>query len=312
MRKILALLAGAAVVMGLLAPAEAATKTYSITLTPTPAGKTDPARSYNDTALDVSPGIDDGRQRTRIRGRVTGGPVRGRSVSVTATNLSRDDHRRFYLGAAKLSDHGYFTMLFNPRTNNAGVYRIEIAKRSGSGYAGRVKSFTIRVFQFVDAGYFYDAAASNPVTDPVSDPPRVGDADGEPFAGTGKDQQAYYVNAGGRLVFRTAGQNCMQMNFNVGVSNRSTRGGSFWVKVGSTTVVPTTVMSRNQAEYEPSRDTQKRLTPTGGDLAFHVAPYDDGNAATNRDYEKVRFVVGHVVASCTFPVINPPVVNSAG
>jgi hypothetical protein len=106
-RKIVALLVGSVVVLGLLSPAEAATRRFSISLSPAPKGATDADKSYNDTALDVSEATSDGRERTTIRGRVKRGKkaASGR-VKVYATNTSRAGASAAAAGSPSASARG--------------------------------------------------------------------------------------------------------------------------------------------------------------------------------------------------------------
>ncbi|NRQ48881.1 hypothetical protein [Aeromicrobium stalagmiti] len=300
MRKLFILLAAAAVAIGVLSPAEAA-GTYKISLDPAPAGKTSTTKSYNDTALDVSEDTDDGRQKTTIRGRVSGGPVKGQRVVIYATNTNLADAPRVRLGSATLSSSGVFTKAFSPGHDHAGVYRIEIVKAASGDVAGTTKTFRIRVFQFVEMRNVYDTDASVRASRGG-----VGEADKEKFGRNSIYGQSYFINGDSRAVFRTAGYNCMQLNFKIGISHQSKVGGKFAVLLNSDTLVSTRSMSKGQRHYEPSRTTQKKMR-SSADVTVRVSRYSDGDPDTVDDQRRLRYVLGRPMASCTYPVVGQAV-----
>ncbi|NRQ48882.1 hypothetical protein [Aeromicrobium stalagmiti] len=293
MRKALIALAGATVLLGLFSPAEAATRTYSIVLNPAPAGKTDPAKSYNDTALDVSEDTDDGRQKTRIKGYVKRGKVASTgTVKIYATNTSTNAKTRKLLGSVTLSKSGYFTRTFDPGHDNAGIYKIEIVKGGGSGYATTTKTFHIRVFQFVEAMNEY--VPGQPGVTYVQD--------AIPAYGT-KYDQSYLVDGGSTVEFDFTGYTCLQFNFKMTRASNATTDGEFAVSLGSTFFVPQWQPLYGEQYTAPS-SVQKLMT-SGGKLRFAVKAHDDMDGQTVDDNQQVTMILGRPMVSCTYPVINP-------
>lgn len=292
MRKLLVLIAFSALLASGVTPAEAASS-YRIRLDPAP--KVKPKHGYNDISLDLTEGGKKSNRSTKIRGRVSGGKVKGQRVTIYATNTNLANPRRKKLGTARLSSKGVFTKRFAPKRNHAGRYKIEIVKAARGRTAARTKTLYVNAYQFVDMKHFYDGST------PSARAGLVGASNRERFANGIYYRQAYFATGGSEIVFKTAGYNCMAMLFKTGISYRGSRvGGTFSVvlRSGSSnkTLVPSTTMKRGQRLYEPKKRTQKRMSATRN-FVFRVAAT---SAVT--DQRDLRYVLGRPRVACTYPL----------
>jgi len=85
-------------------------------------------------------------QRVQLHGRVTGGPVKHRSVTLFWTRYSEDDtwHR---IGTARLNAHGYYSRAFKPRVGGDVAFLVRKSASAGHGRAAATTSYT-KVFQW--------------------------------------------------------------------------------------------------------------------------------------------------------------------
>lgn len=289
MRKLLIVLATLAVAAGMFSPAEAASKkTFSIS-----------AHADNRKMdLDSSTG---GNRTTKITGRVKGGKVKGKKVSLYATNLDTAAKSRRYLGSAKLSSKGRFSRTFAP--SEGGSYLVEITKKAGNGRKTTTKQIRVQAFEWPLLKQFYNDAASNP--DPAAPVRLVQRADKEQ-TGTGRVSNerwalSYAIHGTGRAVFDIAGNRCWRFNLKLAVSQASPRdsAGTFVISQGGTELARAR-MSWGERFWEPSRSLSERLNPN---VPFEVSIVPDAGVA---DPTAVRFVLGNPKASCTYPSRSAP------
>lgn len=241
--------------------------------------------SVSDDKLDLT-SHDGSNRSTRIRGKVTGGPVKGRKVGIYARNVSTKAAKRHYLGSARLSSTGRFSWTWRPR--DGGRYEIDVVKKAGSGKAGGSDPTRVYVFQFVSLKYLYDKAASS----------GAGYVDREKFGNGTYYRDGYHVNGGGRAVFDITGFHCMRFNFKTGLSLKSeaSRG---TVRARQATTHVAREMKAGEV-YKATSTVQKKLTATGR-LIFSVDRRDDID-----DQSRLRFVIGRPVAACTYPTDSEP------
>jgi hypothetical protein len=289
MRKALIVLASVVVTLGLFSPAEAAKKRYVVS------GHADNRKMD----LDSSTG---GNRTTKIKGKVRGGKLKGKTVVFYATNTDTAAKKRRYLGSAKLSSKGTYSKTFRP--SEAGSYLIEVHKKAGSGRAAATKKIRVEAFEWpILNGRFYNAAASNP--DPAAPRVLVSRSDKEQ-TGTGKSPSerwstSYAIHGTGKAVFDIAGFKCWRYNMKLAVSQQSPRGsaGTFVVAQGGREI------ARGRGEWggrfwEPSRAQSEKLV---SNLPLEVSIVPDAGVA---DPTAVRFVLGNPKASCTYPTSSTP------
>lgn len=289
MRKVLIILAALAVAAGMFSPAEAASKKkFSIS-----------AHADNRKMdLDSSTG---GNRTTKITGRVKGGKVKGKKVTLYVTNLDTVAKSRRYLGSAKLSSKGRFTTTFAP--SEGGSYLVEITKKAGGGRTTTTKQIRVQAFEWPLLKQFYNDAASNP--DPATPVRLVQRADKEQ-TGTGRVSNerwalSYAIHGTGKAVFDIAGFRCWRFNLKLAVSQTSPRdsAGTFVITQGGTELARAR-MSWGERFWEPSRSLSERLNPNA---PFEVSIIPDAGVA---DPTAVRFVLGNPKASCTYPSRSTP------
>lgn len=289
MRKVLAVLAALAVVVGMTSPAEAASrKKFSIS-----------AHADNRKMdLDSSTG---GNRTTKISGRVKGGKVKGKKVVLYVTNTDTAAKTRRYLGSAKLNSKGRFSTTFKP--SEGGSYVIEIQKKASGGRQTTIKTIKVEAFEWPLLKQFYDDAASNP--DPASPVRLVQRADKEQ-TGTGRVSNerwalSYAIHGTGRAVFNIAGYKCWRFNLKLAVSQKSPRdsAGTFVVSQGGAELARAR-MAWGERFWEPSRALSERLNPN---VPFEVSILPDAGVA---DPTAVRFILGNPKASCTYPTRSAP------
>lgn len=282
MRKIFIVLAAVVVSLSLFTPAQAAkksSKSYSVSLSPRPSGT---QRTYNDTSLDLTSSNAPVNTRTTIRGKVKGGHVKGKKVAIYTTNMHSAAKKRTYLGSAKIGKGGYFKKKFSPDKGHAGTYKIEVVKKAGSGRAAKVKTFYIRVYEFVSLERFYDAAASSP---------GVARADKEPVGSrTNERWSVSYALAGGQTAaFNFSGYRCIRFNLKVGVSINSAAGSTTYAIGQPDRGLMSGAKSKGGGFDEPSRSTSEHINPN---LPFTV---------TNTGDPSSRLILGLPKIACMMP-----------
>lgn len=284
MRKVLVVLAAFVIALGMFHPAEAASKKkFSI-------GAHADNRKMD---LDSSTG---GNRTTKVAGRVKGGKVKGKKVQLYATNTSTVSKHRRYVGSAKLSSKGRFSMTFKP--SEGGSYLLEVVKKAGGGRRAATKQVRVQAFEWPLLKQFYNDAASNP--DPASPVRLVQRADKEQ-TGTGRVSNerwslSYAIHGTGRAVFDIAGYQCWRFNLKLAVSQKSPHGsaGTFVITQGGSELARAR-MSYGERFWEPSRSLSERLNPN---VPFEVSILPDAGVA---DPTAVRFVLGNPKASCVYP-----------
>jgi hypothetical protein len=130
-------------IFGMFSPAEAgSSKRYAVSLTPTPSAS---QTTYNVTSLGLASSGASSKTRTTIRGKVTGGRVKGKKVQIYATHMDTQPRRKAYVGSARINAKGYFRKTFSPSHGRAGTYKIDVVKKRGNGLRAGTKTFYIRV-----------------------------------------------------------------------------------------------------------------------------------------------------------------------
>ncbi|MET0930148.1 MAG: hypothetical protein ABWX74_11550 [Aeromicrobium sp.] len=281
MRKLFIILAVLAVSVGTFSPAEAATKKFSVS------GHADNRKMDLDSATG-------GNRTTKIKGKVKGGNVKGKTVVFHATNTDTSAKKRRYLGSAKLNSKGVYSKTFRP--TEGGSYLIEVTKKAGGGRRADTKTIRVEAFEWPILKHFYNDAASNP--DPAS---RLVERSDMEQTGTGRVSNerwstSYAIHGTGKAVFDITGFKCWRFNLKLAVSQQSPRGsaGTFVVAQGGREI------ARGRGEYggtfwEPSRAQSEKLV---SHVPLEISIIPDADAA---DPKAVRFVLGNPKASCTYP-----------
>ncbi|TGN30894.1 hypothetical protein [Aeromicrobium chenweiae] len=273
MRKTLGILIVLALVVTPLSGAHAASTRYKISATVT------------DDKLDLTSG-DGSNRSTRIKGKVTGGKVKGKRVRIYYRNVSTKAAPRKLLGTARLSSSGRFSKKWKPK--DGGRYEIDVVKPAGSGKKAGTDPTRVYVYQFVSPTYMFDRAASS------------GSAytNREKLGNGSYYRDGYAITGGGRAVFDTRGFHCMRVNFKTGPSSRSTAGRGT-IRVTQRRTLVTRDLAKGQV-YEASPTVQKKMNARDK-ITFSVA-----RRADLSDQAALRFVVGRPVAACTYPTRSTP------
>ncbi|MCW2839875.1 MAG: hypothetical protein JWR55_1358 [Aeromicrobium sp.] len=274
MRKFFIVLAALAVAIGVFSPAEAAKKKFSVS-------------GYADNRkmdLDSSTG---GNRTTKIKGKVRGGKLKGKTVAFYATNTHTAAQKRHYIGSAKLSSKGGYSKLFRP--SEGGTYRIEIVKKAGGGRAAGTKTITVRAYEWPILSHFHDPAASTLTSRADKEQTGTGRSSTERWS------TSYAIQGTGSAVFNTGGYDCWRFNLKLAISQDSRAStGTFQISQGATVLARQT-MSKGDRYWEPSRSLSERFHP---EQPFVVSIFPEDGAA---DPTAVRFILGNPKASCTFP-----------
>lgn len=273
MRKILGILTVLVLVVTPLSGAHAASTRYKV------------SASVSDDKLDLTSG-DGSNRSTRIKGKVTGGPVRGKKVHLYYRNVSTQAAPRTFLGTAKLSSSGRFSKKWKPR--DGGRYEIDVVKKAGNGKREGSDPTRVYVFQFVSLKHMFDPAASS----------GSGYTDREKFGNGAYYRDGYAIRGGGRAVFDTRGYSCMRVNFKTGLSTRSSASRGT-IRVTQRRTLVTRAMKRGEV-YKASKTVQKKMNASDK-ITFAVARRADLD-----DQARLRFVVGRPVAACTYPTRSTP------
>lgn len=287
MRKLLILLAAGAVAVGMFSPAEAATRKFSI------------SAHADNRKMDLDSGSG-GNRTTKIIGRVAGGKVKGKKVSLYATNLDTAAKTRRYLGSARLSSKGRFSKTFSP--SEGGTYLVEVKKSAGNGRKTTIKQVRVQAFEWPLLKHFYNDSASNPYPSLR----RLVQRSDKEQTGTGRVSNerwslSYAIHGTGTAVFDIAGYKCWRFNLKLAVSQKSPRGsaGTFVISQGGH-VLAQEHMAWGDRFWEPSRALSEQLR---SDVPFQVSILPDAGAL---DPTAVRFVLGNPKASCTYPSRSTP------
>lgn len=208
MRKVLSVLALTVVIAAPLSAAQATT-TYKVSVTV-------------DPKLTDASSKEAAMRTTTIKGRVTNGPVKGRTVHLYATNTSAASPTRQDLGTVALSSTGRFAKKFAP--TRGGIWKI-LADRPkyGSARAGHGTT-TLSVFQWTRGTEFHDGTIDTPKapTDQIQD---VTDNPAWEVNGSssGYGEMKFVLSGGGTTVgFDTRGHTCKKVSLHAGVADGST------------------------------------------------------------------------------------------
>ncbi|MRK00124.1 hypothetical protein GEV27_01180 [Aeromicrobium sp. S22] len=273
MIKILGILTALALVGTPLTGAHAASTRYKVSAT------------VSDDKLDITSG-DGSNRSTRIKGKVTGGPVKGKRVHIYYRNVSTKAAPRTFLRTARLSSSGRFSTTWRPK--DGGRYEIDVVKQAGSGKRAGTDPTRVYVYQFVSLTHLFDRAASS----------GSGYTDRERFGNGTYYRDGYAILGGGRAVFDTRGFHCMRVNFKTGLSTRSSASRGT-IRVTQRRTLVTRSMSKGQV-YKASKTVQKKMNASDK-ITFSVDRRDDIG-----DQSRLRFVVGRPVAACTYPTRSAP------
>jgi hypothetical protein len=283
-RKFLVLLIATVVALGLFSPAEAAkkksSKSFSVSLSPRPSGT---QKTYNDTSLDLTSSNAPVNTRTTIRGKVKGGHVTGKRVYIYTTNMHSQARKRHYFGSARIGKGGYFSKKFAPEKGFAGTYKIEIVKKAGGGRREKVKTFYIRVYEWVSLERFHDAAASTPGGVVRADKEPVGPRTNERWS------ISYALAGGSTAAFNFSGFRCIRFNLKLGVSQASAGDTASYTVAQPDRVLMTGTKSKGGGFDEPSRSTSEHIN---ANLPFTV---------TNTGDPSSRLILGLPKAACMMP-----------
>ena len=273
---------------------------FAVLLAPTAAN----AGSAYKIAVSVDPKLMDVFHRTKVTvsGRVTGGPVKGRSVAITAVNTN-DSFRSLYLGTAKLSSSGRFSKGFVPPRGGRWTFKVVKAAvgshRRATSSTRYVDAFQWALFHEFPTGLNLPTADTDLVQHFGTDDPREATATEKPDAGyRGFHFSTYAIQGGGTLVVDTRGYRCKKMLIAVGVSERSPAdAGTISVTQGSRTLF-TKYMRKGDSTFESSKDDAVRNSV----IPQYVLRI--GVAAPAVNAPNPRFVLGNGRAFCTFPSFN--------
>lgn len=317
MRKLLVLVLAALVAAGVMSPAQASTRKYSVSVSLLAYERHDADRTHSSAYYTTSNVIDVSNDHeadfVSVRGKVTGGPVKGRTVSIYGTNTNGDGVRR-KIGTAALSSSGRYSFRYHPPVG--GRWTFMAYKTAAGSYRADSASRSIDAFQFAYLWEFYDPADSTPAGTPLvgrlekSDEPDVRE-----FVNGKRWGSELFVEGGATAVFDIRGYRCKKMMIEYGVSDQSK------ATTGTIRVFQST-LTRMQATMSKGQDPVEETTAEKNSLnkdsegRFHDwvlriavapspvdpdAPVDPSYPATEHD---IRFIVGNAKVFCTFPSVN--------
>lgn len=296
MRKLLILPIAFIVMAGLMSPAEAASKRYSLSVKDRAYEYVSKGKYRSQSVIDVSKGH--GRDYVKISGRVKRGPVKGKYVRIYATNTNDPKFpKNKYFGKAKLSSKGKFSKRVRP--TNGGRWKFKVVVKSSGRYKGTSKTASIDAFHWTD---FNDLTNYNTLAGIT---PQYGDAreytgpnhKGKP----GKRWPTQFAMTGGStVVFPTKAYRCKKISLKVGVSDNTPEESPTGVfqLVQNGAVKDSLKMTKNQEPFDAAVTTKRtskfrNSIAASRDVVFRVP-------STNPDAE-VKFIVGNPKGFCTFP-----------
>jgi hypothetical protein len=268
-----------------------------------PAGTANAASSYrvsvssSEKMVDVSSKTGSLR-RTTISGRVSGGPVKGRTVRITATNTTNGKTHKTY--KVKLGSSGTFSKRFEPP--RGGVWKMTAAIGADGRTKGARKSVKFDAFHWTFLHELYeDSGALNKPAKTSGVTHRSGKSAQWFVRGQRYNASAFLIKGGNSAVIDVRGYQCKKISFKVGVEDRSTASrGSFKfyqpAKGKKDRVIKAATMKRKQKAYDAmnSHAVRNRLIPT---RPLHIRAY-------NPNKGNLRVLVGNAKVFCTFPSIN--------
>lgn len=256
--------------------------------------------SVGPTLVDVTSQSASAR-RTKISGRVTGGPVKGRTIKVLAINTTDGDrlHRTYTLS---LSSEGRFSRTFEPPVG--GVWRLRGVMEGTGSTAGDTGSALLDAFHWTYLYEMYDRSGSLNVPAGTAGVQLATGLDNTWWRVDGKrfGESEFLIEGGHSVVVDIRGHQCKKINFKIGVEDDSpARTGSYRItqtsQTNGTRVIKSGTMRRGQAAYDAlgSKRVRDRLLPTRPLRIRILRPDSEKN---------VHFVLGNAKVFCTYPSIN--------
>lgn len=279
MRKLLILLSVAALTLALtpFSTAQAAS-TYKVQV------KTYPK------LLDVAPNH---RDRVKISGKVTGGPVAGKVVRIFAINTSSPNRTRKHIGSVTLSSSGRFSKKYRP--SNGGVYKIEAVIADNSSAVGDTGATYLDAFEWAWWWEFYDKGAHNPKQDPALVAGTLFDKKDRITSGQSYAYSGYHlIHGGGTVTFDTRGYKCKKFTVDIGIAKNASRArsGAFSITQRGRTIVAKKWMKKGKHPYVPTRSTRNKYSPY---RTVSVHAYGS---------RSVVYMLANAKAFCTYPSVN--------
>lgn len=276
--------------------AQAATKRYRVTA------------SVSNKVMDVHHQAGESYYNTVISGKVSGGPVRGKTVTIKATNIDNPHGPRPKYFTVKLRSSGRYSKTFEPPIGGRWTFRV--SRKSAGRYKAAKTTVTSDAFQWAYLHEFYDQGALNLPNDWAQRRLIVGPLFGktERVNGVGWAEATFTIRGGASLRADTRGSRCKKLYFRAGVADSSEApSGKLEVRQGSTVLFSKT-MSRGQTAYQPapsipydpSRSVEFRVIPNTTYVTDD--PYDD--IAAVADPAAIKFAIGTPRVFCTFPSQN--------
>ncbi|MCW2801637.1 MAG: hypothetical protein JWQ70_3109 [Aeromicrobium sp.] len=298
MRRTFIIIAATALALVPLTAAQASTKHYSISV------------SVSPKVIDVTPGAAHDGEKVTVSGKVTGGPVRGRTVHLYAIN-SNDGSRQVDLSTASLSSTGTFKKSWHPV--RGGRWYFKVTKATYGSYRGATSSTHYAdAFEWVGLKEFYKAGNNVP-----SETPLVGPvvAHNEKLTAPGDTSTnfsvEYFVQGGASAVFNMTGYRCKKISMHVGVSLSSV------VHTGTYRTLLDTfrlgTYSGERSSWQVHQSGTYTTTASSGHfnkVTIQVDPFagpyavDDTNTPDvdeTTDASSIRVLVGVPKVFCTYP-----------
>lgn len=310
MRSLLLLLVAGALSLTVLSPAEAATRTYSVSSLKVQVYD-GALRDWRD--IDLSDDHED--DYVRIRGKITGGPVRGKSIRITATNTDNPLEEARARTVSLTSDGSFSYKDHPPR---AGRIRYDIRKATSGRYRGTTRTTYVNAWAFfgleemrlkADPTQGVVTGAEGPVSYRTSDEKIH---DGSRFRGY---DVMYVVNGGQTLTADLSGWRCKKFTMHAGVSTGSRQtSGSYSTRLGSTAIpqlsgLRSLEQTRDKLTVPVKTTTSDDFRFTSVRIAVAAVPEraDDPQTAENEESHAtdIRFMVGLPKVFCTYPLADP-------
>jgi hypothetical protein len=295
MRKSLIIVAATALALVPLTAAQAATKHYSISV------------SVSPKVIDVTPGhilVKGEPAGVTVSGKVTGGPVKGRTVHVYATNSNDPGSAQVDLGTVALRSTGTFTRK-SWKPPRGGRWYFKVVKATYGSYRGVTSSTHYTdAFEWVGFREFYDASNNIPASTPLVGevPNHVEKLTVSPGKSTNFSVE-YFVNGGASAVFNVTGYRCKKISMHLGVSLSSK------VDEGTYRTLLDTTKLANYSGKRKASDVHQSGTYTPTLSAGHFnkvtiqvdpatpVPGDDPIVGSD-----IRVLVGTPKVFCTYPL----------
>lgn len=297
-RKLLILPIAFIVMAGLMSPAEAASKRYSLTVKDRAYEYVSKGKYRSHSVIDVSKGHE--RDYVKISGRVKRGPVKGKYVRIYATNTNDPKYpNNRYFGKAKLSSKGKFSKRVRP--TNGGRWKFRVVVKSAGGYKGTSRTASIDAFHWTDVDELVSLNNLPGITVQRGESREFTGPNYKRYPGTRWTNQ-FAMTGGSQVTFPTKAYRCKKISFKVGVSDSTpdeSPSGIFRL-VQNGAVKASLTMTRNDPYFNATdsnaRSTKVRNSVSASrDITFRVL------ASGAAPEEQVKFIVGNPKAFCTFP-----------